>query len=89
MSRRPQAPRSRIVNRFSTDEVLANWEAIKRVARSEGIFLDQVYTGKTMAGMIDLLAKGDLAAGLTIVFWHTGGTPGLFGHAEDFREPQS
>ncbi|HEY6040859.1 MAG TPA: D-cysteine desulfhydrase family protein [Anaerolineae bacterium] len=61
-------------------------EAIKRVARSEGIFLDQVYTGKTMAGMIDLLAKGDLAHGATIVFWHTGGTPGLFGHAQDFRE---
>jgi D-cysteine desulfhydrase len=60
--------------------------AIKLVAQSEGIFLDQVYTGKTMAGLIDLLHKGTLERGSTIVFWHTGGTPGLFGHAQDFVE---
>ncbi len=61
-------------------------EAIKRVARLEGIFLDQVYTGKTMAGLMDLVARGDIAPGATVVFWHTGGVPGLFGNPQDFRE---
>jgi D-cysteine desulfhydrase len=60
-------------------------EAIRTVARLEGIFLDQVYTGKTMAGMIDLIQRGEIARGATVVFWHTGGIPGLFGHPEDFR----
>jgi len=60
-------------------------DAIVTVARLEGIFLDQVYTGKTMAGLIDLARRGEIARGATVVFWHTGGTPGLFGHPEDFR----
>jgi D-cysteine desulfhydrase family pyridoxal phosphate-dependent enzyme len=58
-------------------------EAIHLVARLEGIFLDPVYTGKTMAGLIDLVARGEIARGATIVFWHTGGAPGIFGHAKD------
>jgi D-cysteine desulfhydrase family pyridoxal phosphate-dependent enzyme len=60
-------------------------EAIRRVARLEGIFLDPVYTGKTMAGLIDLVQRGEIARGSTVVFWHTGGAPGIFGHAEDFK----
>jgi len=56
--------------------------AIQRVARLEGIFLDPVYTGKAMAGMIDLVQRGVLAPGATVVFWHTGGTPGIFGYPE-------
>lgn len=60
-------------------------EAIRRVARLEGIFLDPVYTGKTMAGLIDLVQRGDITRGSTVVFWHTGGAPGIFGHAGDFR----
>lgn len=59
-------------------------EAINQVARLEGIFLDPVYTGKAMAGMMDLARRGEIARDSTIVFWHTGGAPGLFGHAEDF-----
>ncbi len=58
--------------------------AMRLVARLEGIFLDPVYTGKTMAGMIDLVHRGVIAPGATVVFWHTGGVPGLFGHAQDF-----
>ena len=61
-------------------------EAIRLVARLEGIFLDPVYTGKAMAGMIDLVHKGQVAPGATVVFWHTGGAPGLFGHPNDFTE---
>lgn len=58
--------------------------AIQQVARLEGIFLDPVYTGKAMAGLFDLVRRGILARGSTTVFWHTGGAPGLFGHAQDF-----
>ncbi len=58
--------------------------AILTVARLEGIFLDPVYTGKTMAGLIDLVGRGEIARGSTVIFWHTGGTPGIFGHPHDF-----
>ncbi len=58
--------------------------AIYRVARLEGIFLDQVYTGKTMAGMLDLVERGVIEKGATVIFWHTGGAPGIFGHPQDF-----
>lgn len=57
--------------------------AIQRVARLEGIFLDPVYTGKTMAGLIDLVARGVFKKNSTILFWHTGGAPGLFGFPND------
>lgn len=56
-------------------------EAIRRVARLEGILLDPVYTGKTMAGVIDLVGRGIIPRDSTLVFWHTGGQPGLFGFA--------
>lgn len=59
-------------------------EAIREVARLEGIFLDPVYTGKTMAALIDMTRRGEIPRGSTVVFWHTGGAPGLFGHARDF-----
>lgn len=57
--------------------------AIYRTAQWEGIFLDPVYTAKTMAGMFDLIRRGVLKRNSTIVFWHTGGTPGLFGFSND------
>jgi L-cysteate sulfo-lyase len=57
-------------------------EAIHLLARSEGIFLDPVYTGKAMAGMIDHVRRGVIPPGATIVFLHTGGTPALFAHAD-------
>lgn len=59
--------------------------AIRLIARLEGIFLDPVYTGKTMAGLIDLVKHGEIAPDSTVVFWHTGGVPGLFGQAESFQ----
>ncbi len=59
--------------------------AIRKVAQLEGVFLDPVYTGKTMAGLFDLVGRGDIARGSTVVFWHTGGVPGIFGHAHDFQ----
>ncbi|WP_062015427.1 1-aminocyclopropane-1-carboxylate deaminase/D-cysteine desulfhydrase [Aureimonas sp. AU4] len=57
-------------------------EAIVRVARSEGVFLDPVYTGKAMAGLIDCVKRGSIAQGSRVVFIHCGGSPALFPHAE-------
>jgi L-cysteate sulfo-lyase len=55
-------------------------EAVQMVARTEGIFLDPVYSGKGMAGLIDLIRKGRFTKGQTVVFLHTGGSSGLFGY---------
>lgn len=58
-------------------------EAIKLVAQTEGIFLDPVYTGKAMAGLIDLIKKGRFKSTDTIVFIHTGGIPALFAYNKE------
>jgi L-cysteate sulfo-lyase len=55
-------------------------DAVKLVARTEGILLDPVYTGKAMAGMIDLIKKGFFSKEDTLVFLHTGGIPSIFAH---------
>ncbi len=52
-------------------------EAVGLMARTEGILLDPVYTGKTMAGLIDLTKKGYFRKGQNILFLHTGGVPAL------------
>ena len=59
-------------------------EAVKLVARTEGIFLDPVYSGKGMAGLIDLIRRGDFTPGENVVFLHTGGATGLFGYPDTF-----
>lgn len=59
-------------------------EAVKLVAEKEAIFLDPTYTGKTMSGLIDVIKKGIIKKHETILFIHTGGTPGLFAHPELF-----
>lgn len=53
-------------------------ETVRLVAFKEGIFLDPVYTGKAMAGLLDLIKKGYFKKDDRIVFFHTGGTPALF-----------
>lgn len=55
-------------------------EAMRLVARTEGIFLDPVYTARAMAGLIAAAAEGRITADQRVVFLHTGGLPGLFGH---------
>jgi D-cysteine desulfhydrase len=52
--------------------------AILRLARTEGILLDPVYTGKAFAGLLDLVEKGQLGSKEPIIFLHTGGYPALF-----------
>ena len=58
-------------------------EAIRMVARLEGILLDPVYTGKAMAGLIDHVRKGRLTGHDTVVFIHTGGLPALFAYRDE------
>ncbi|MCL4424675.1 MAG: D-cysteine desulfhydrase family protein [Firmicutes bacterium] len=60
-------------------------EAIKLLAKTEGILLDPVYTGKAMAGYIDLVKKGYFPEKANLVFFHTGGAPALFAMEEYFR----
>ncbi len=62
-------------------------EAVKLVARTESILLDPVYTGKAMAGLIDLVRSGAFEEGQNIVFVHTGGAQALFGYREAFELP--
>jgi L-cysteate sulfo-lyase len=57
-------------------------EALMLTARLEGVFLDPVYSGKGMAGLIDLIRKGRFAKDENVVFLHTGGQVGLFGYAD-------
>jgi D-cysteine desulfhydrase family pyridoxal phosphate-dependent enzyme len=56
-------------------------DAMRLAARTEGILLDPVYTGKAMAGLIDLVRRGQFAADQTVIFWHTGGQPAIFAYA--------
>jgi len=53
-------------------------EAIHLFARTEGILLDPVYTGRAAAGLIDFIRKGFFSPDETVLFWHTGGIPALF-----------
>ena len=53
-------------------------EAMTMAARTEGLILDPVYTGKAMAGLIAGCRDGRIAAERPLVFLHTGGAPGLF-----------
>ncbi len=52
--------------------------AVKYMAQREGIFLGPVYTGKAMAGILDLFARGFFRKTDRVLFIHTGGGPELF-----------
>lgn len=66
-----------------TSEVV---ETMKYVARTEGILLDPVYTAKAMYGLIDLVHRGVIKRGSTVVFIHTGGTPIPFQYAVEIEK---
>jgi len=61
----------------------AEREAIRLVAQTEGILLDPVYTGRAMAGLMDLVRQGIYRPDEIIVFWHTGGIPALFAYRDE------
>ena len=56
--------------------------AYSRLARTEGLLFDPVYSGKALAGMIDYIRAGRFTPGQKIVFLHTGGVAGLFAYAD-------
>ncbi len=58
-------------------------EAMALLARSEGILLDPIYSGKAMAGLVDDIRQGRRKAGEKVVFIHTGGTPALFAYSDE------
>ena len=62
-------------------------EAVKMLARYEGILLDPVYAGKGFSGLIDLIRKGHFKKGENVVFLHTGGSISLFAYPKVFDLP--
>jgi 1-aminocyclopropane-1-carboxylate deaminase len=52
-------------------------EAIKLSGRLEGMIIDPVYEGKSMAGLIDLVTSGEIAGDSTVLYAHLGGQPAL------------
>lgn len=61
-------------------------EAVRLLARTEGILLDPVYSGKAMAGLIDLVRKNHFPVGAKVLFLHTGGSPALYAYTDSFKE---
>ncbi|MFQ5544869.1 MAG: D-cysteine desulfhydrase family protein [Acidiferrobacterales bacterium] len=61
------------------------FDTISRVARTEGIILDPVYTGKAFHGMLKEIENGRLSSANNIVFVHTGGIFGLFAQRDEFH----
>ena len=64
-------------------------EAVKLLSRTEALLLDPVYTGKAMAGLIDLVRTGHFRESENVVFVHTGGTPALFAYMDTILGEQS
>ena len=60
-------------------------EAIRTAGRLEGMITDPVYEGKSMAGMIDLVSRGEIETGSNVLYAHLGGQPALSAYAGLFR----
>lgn len=61
------------------------FNAIRDLARYEGILLGPVYTARAMGGLTDLIQKGYFTKDQTVLFWHTGGAPELFAWANQLQ----
>ncbi|WP_329290503.1 1-aminocyclopropane-1-carboxylate deaminase [Streptomyces pseudovenezuelae] len=59
-------------------------EAMRLAARTEGMVTDPVYEGKSMAGMIDLVRRGEIGSDSTVLYAHLGGQPALNGYSALF-----
>jgi 1-aminocyclopropane-1-carboxylate deaminase/D-cysteine desulfhydrase-like pyridoxal-dependent ACC family enzyme len=64
----------------------AGLEALRTVARTEGILLDPVYTSKAMSALFAHIREGRLDPSTPVLFVHTGGAPALFGYAKEVLE---
>ena len=62
-------------------------DAVRLFARSEGILLDPVYTGRAAGGMLDLIRRGEIRPDSRVLFWHTGGAPAIFAYADQLGNP--
>jgi 1-aminocyclopropane-1-carboxylate deaminase len=62
----------------------ATLDAIRLVGRLEGMVTDPVYEGKSMAGLIDLVARGEIGRDSTVLFAHLGGQLALNGYSALF-----
>lgn len=61
-------------------------EAVRLLARLEGVLLDPVYTGKAMAGLIGLVARGAFKEDDNVLFVHTGGAPALYAYRSELLD---
>ena len=59
----------------------ATLEAMRLAARLEGMITDPVYEGKSMAGLVDLVGRGEIERGSTMLYAHLGGQPALSAYA--------
>ena len=64
-------------------------EAVRLLARTEGLLLDPVYSGKAFAGLLGDLRAGAFASGGNVLFVMTGGVPGLYAYRSAFRPSTS
>ncbi|MEC8652210.1 MAG: D-cysteine desulfhydrase [Planctomycetota bacterium] len=60
-------------------------EAVQLMARTEGVLLDPVYTGKIVAGLIGMVRDGTIGKEERVLFLHTGGMPSLFAYEDVLR----
>ncbi len=61
-------------------------EAVQMLARTEGILVDPVYTGKGVAGLLAMVRAGSFEPDEDVIFVHTGGSAGLFGYQWAFPQ---
>jgi D-cysteine desulfhydrase len=59
-------------------------EAVRLLARTEGILVGPVYTGRALGGLMNLVRKGAFGTGETVLFWHTGDESALHAYAQEF-----
>ncbi|MBS0297444.1 MAG: D-cysteine desulfhydrase [Proteobacteria bacterium] len=57
-------------------------EAVRLLARTEGVLLDPVYTGKAFAGLLGLVERGVFGKNERVLFVHTGGSPALYAYQQ-------
>jgi 1-aminocyclopropane-1-carboxylate deaminase len=63
----------------------ATLDAMRLAARTEGLITDPVYEGKSMAGLVDLVSRGEISRESTVLFAHLGGQPAINGYSALFR----
>jgi len=68
--------------------VQSTLDAIRLTGQLEGMIIDPVYEGKSMAGLIDLIRTGDIAKDSTVLYAHLGGQPALNAYSSLFTHTQ-